>query len=102
MIQVTVMADKGFNVQDLFAPKDVQVNIPAFFSKKNRLTEKQVLSDRKVSSKRVHIERIIGMGKTYKVLTCVLDATETKLAHHIIAACYALCNFRNNIVSRDA
>jgi hypothetical protein len=32
------MADKGFNVQDLFAPFDVHVNIPAFFSKKTRLT----------------------------------------------------------------
>lgn len=81
----SVMADKGFSVQDLFAPHDVQVNIPAFFTKKNRLTEKQILDGRKVSSKRVHIERLIGMGKTYKILVNGLNASETKLALHIIS-----------------
>jgi len=39
----SVMADKGFNVQDLFAPHDVQVNIPTFFVKKNRLSAQQVI-----------------------------------------------------------
>jgi hypothetical protein len=34
------MADKGFNVQDLFAPYDVTINIPTFFRKKNRMTGK--------------------------------------------------------------
>jgi hypothetical protein len=28
------MADKGFNVQDLFAPYDVTINIPTFFGNK--------------------------------------------------------------------
>ena len=27
----SIMADKGFNVQDLFAPFDVSFNIPNFF-----------------------------------------------------------------------
>ena len=30
----SIMSDKGFNVQDLFAPKDAKVNIPTFFKKK--------------------------------------------------------------------
>ncbi|ESO93882.1 hypothetical protein LOTGIDRAFT_153356 [Lottia gigantea] len=30
----SIMADKGFNVQDIFAPKNVTVNIPSFFRKK--------------------------------------------------------------------
>ena len=30
----SIMADKGFNVQDLFAPYDVTINIPTFFRKK--------------------------------------------------------------------
>jgi len=48
------MADKEFNVQDLFAANDVTVNIPTFFKKKNRLSGRQVMSDRKIASKRVH------------------------------------------------
>ena len=36
----TIMADKGFDVQDIFAPIDVNINIPTFFKKKNRMTGK--------------------------------------------------------------
>ena len=38
----SIMADKGFNVQDLFAPYDVTINIPTFFRKRNRMTGKTV------------------------------------------------------------
>ena len=98
----SLMADKGFNVQDIFAPFDVQINIPNFFSKKNRMSGDTVLKDRKIASKRVHIERIIGLGKTYKILDRRMNATETKMASKIIFVCYMLCNFKRNIVPKDA
>ena len=98
----SIMADKGFNVQDLFAPFDVSINIPTFFRKRNRLTGNIVLHDRKISSKRVHIERLIGLGKTYKILCHPLTATETKVSSEIVFICYMLCNFRSNIISKHA
>ena len=98
----SVMADKGFNVQDLFAPRNVMVNIPTFFKKKNRMSGKVVLKDRRVSSKRVHVERIIGLGKTFKILTNPLTGTEAKISSDIIFVCYMLCNFRTCIVSNNA
>jgi hypothetical protein len=98
----SVMADKGFDVQDLFAARDVTVNIPTFFRKKNQMSSKKVMHDRKVSSKRVHIERIIGLGKTYKILTHPLNTSETALSSDIIKVCYMLCNFKKCIVPRDA
>jgi hypothetical protein len=98
----SIMADKGFNVQDLFATNDVTVNIPTFFKKKNRMSGRQVLADRKISSKRVHIERIIGLMKTYKILTAPMQSSETRLASHIINVCAMLCNFRKRIVSETA
>jgi hypothetical protein len=94
----SIMADKGFNVQDLFALNDVTINIPTFFSKKNRMSGKTVLRDRRISSKRVHIERIIGLAKTYKILTHPLNSTETKLASEITFVCFMLCNFKKCIV----
>lgn len=98
----SIMADKGFNVQDLFAPLDVTVNMPTFFKKKNRMSGKIVMKDRKISSKRVHIERIIGLGKTYKILCQPMTSTETKISSHIVFVCYMLCNFRTRIVSEHA
>ena len=58
----SVMADKRFNVQDLFARMDVTINIPTFVKKRNRITGKTLLRDIKVSSKRVHNERIVGQN----------------------------------------
>ena len=98
----SVMSDKGFNVQDLFAPKNITVNIPTFFKKRNRMSCKTVLRDRKISSKRVHIERLIGLAKTYKILKGPLNTTETKLASEIIFVCFTLCNFRKCIVPKYA
>ena len=87
-----VMADKGFNVQDLFALKDVTVNTPTFFQKKNRMTPDTVAKDKKISSKRVHIERIIGCAKIFKILKGPLNARETSLASEIVFMFHA-CEF---------
>ena len=84
----SIMADKGFNVQDLFVPYDVAVNIPTFFNKENRMTNTTVL--KAISSKRVDIERITGLAKTFKILKEPLDITETKLASEITFVCFML------------
>lgn len=97
-----IMGDKRFNVEDLFLPYQVTVNIPTFFRKKNRMSSAAVLRDRKVSSKRVHIERIIGLAKTYKILRDSLTPWESTLATQIIGVVFFLCNFRKTIVGRDA
>ena len=98
----SIMADKGFNVQDLFVPFKVTINIPTFFKKTNRLSGKVVMKDRKIASKRVHIERIIGLGKTFKILREAMNNTESSLASEIISVCFWLCNFRGGIVPVDA
>lgn len=98
----SVMSDQGFNVQDLFASTDVTINIPTFFKKQNRMLGNTVLRDRKISSKRVHIERIIGLAKLFKILKGPLNSTETKLASEIIFVCFILCNFQKCIVPQHA
>jgi len=98
----SVMSDKGFDVQDIFAPYGVKVNIPTFFKKRNRMDGEMVVRDRKIASKRVHVERIIGYAKTYKVLTQPLNSSETLLSSDIVFVCFMLCNFRAGVVPRHA
>ena len=96
------MADRGFNVQDIFATHDITVFIPTFMRKKNRLSGMTVIKDKKIASKRIHIERLIGLAKTYKILQEPMNATETALGSEIIFICCMLCNFRTCIVPRNA
>ena len=84
----SLMADKGFNVQDLFERNDVRINIPTFFRKKNRLSNKTVKADRQIASKRVHIERVIGLAKTFKILKKPLNNTQSALGSQIIKVCF--------------
>lgn len=62
----SVLADRGFNEQDIFASKDVTINTPAFLRGKTQLPGLVVLKDREIANKRVHIERLIGMVKQGK------------------------------------
>ena len=98
----SVMADKGFDVQDLFDQYMVNVNIPTLFRKKNRMSAGTVLKERKIASKRVHVERIIGLAKTYNILKAPMNNTESAMATEIIKVCFFLCNFRSNIVPKTA
>ena len=98
----SVMVDKGFNVQDLFENSMVSINIPTFFHKKNRLSGCAVMKDRKIASKRVHVERVIGLAKTYKILQHPMNNTESAMATQIVRVCFYLCNFRLCIVPKDA
>ncbi len=98
----SVMADKGFNCEDLFIPYQESINMTTFFKKKNRMSSSTILQNRKIASKRVHIERLIGLGKTYTILTEPMSITESSLSIQIIKVVFILCNFHRCIVSEDA
>jgi hypothetical protein len=65
--QDRIMADMDIMVQDLFAPCNIQINIPIMLKGKNHL-EAQNVKDRRTASKRIHVEIIIGLAKTFKIL----------------------------------
>jgi hypothetical protein len=98
----SIMTDKGFQVQDLFAPIDVSVNTPTFLRKRNQFTVRSITKDKKIASKRVHVERLIGLAKTYKILSTPLNNIETVLGSRIMFCCFMLCNFRRRIVPTSA
>ncbi len=94
----SIMADKGFVVQDLFCHRGILINTPTFLKGINQLSVEQVASDQKISSKRVHVERVIGAAKNFKIL-------EQRLTHHyvndggkILFVCLVIQNFKPCIV----
>jgi hypothetical protein len=98
----SIMADRGIMVQDLFACQNVQVNTPTTMKGKNQLPSKTVVKDRRIASKRVHVERVIGLAKTFKILKRDLNHMRTPLGGRIIYVCFAILNFRPCIVGERA
>ena len=58
------------------------------------------MKDCKIASKRVHVETVIGLGKTYKMLCQHTNITESNMAYEIISVCFRLCNFCTRIVQK--
>ncbi|KAL0879277.1 hypothetical protein ABMA27_003057 [Loxostege sticticalis] len=96
----SIMADRGFNVQDLFANKGIGINIPNFLKGKSQIPGVLIKQDQRLSSQRVHNERLIGLTKTYKILTSELNQYYAPMASKIFLVCLMLCNFREGIVHK--
>lgn len=66
----SVMADRGFNIGDLLAGKNVILNIPPKLTDL-QLSENDCVVTRRIASVRVHVERAIGRIKTFKMLKSI-------------------------------
>lgn len=98
----SIMADRGIMVQYLFANNYVQVNTPTLLKGKSQLDAHEVVHDRRVASKRIHFERVIGLAKRYNILKGELSHSKLQLGSRIIFVCFVLSNFRNFIVDKFA
>lgn len=76
--------------------------ITLFLEKELQWVERNLFSKiERFQVKKVHIERIIGLWKSYKILTNPLNSsTETKISSHIKFCPYMMCGFRPSFVSR--
>jgi len=94
-----VMADKGFQIQDLLAPLGVRLNVPPFLSGSSQMPESDVIQTRKIAHLRVHVERAIGRVKEFHILKNTLPATMWDSINEIVYVCCMLCNFSPPLVS---
>lgn len=99
--QDQIMADRGIMVQDLVSALNVYMNTPTTMKGVSQLASDTVIRDRKIASKRIHVERVIGYAKTFKILSH-LSTNSISLSKKIIHICLLLVNFRDCIVSKDA
>ena len=59
----SVMADRGFEVQNLLAKRKVYLNIPPFMRCKDKLSPEEEGETREVASVRIHVKKAIELVK---------------------------------------
>ena len=85
-----IMAEKGFQIQDLLAPLGVCLNNPPFLNSKVHMPVNDVLLTRKIANLRIHVERAIGRVKDYRILQHTVSATMWDSINEVIDVCCML------------
>lgn len=62
----SVMADKGFTVEDLL-PLGVKLNIPPFLGSSKQMPAEEVIQTQEIASLRIHVERVINKIKNFHI-----------------------------------
>ena len=92
-----VMADKGFNIQDLLALREVRLVAPPMLRKDNVCATTSTAA-RRVAAIRVHVERMIRKLKGFTISKGDLPLTMKPYVSSLVTVCAALVNLKPKII----
>ena len=96
--RLTVLADKGFNIQELLLPYGVRLEIPPFLKNKGQLSEIDNKTTKIIANARIHVERVIGRIKEFQILKSELQIQFADLLDNILIICAAIVNLQAPVV----
>ena len=92
-----IMADKGFNIQDLLAIHSVRLIAPPIMTK-STVSARASTATRRVANARVHVERIIRKLKCFYILRGVIPLTFKSYITSIVRVCAAIVNLQPSLI----
>ena len=92
------MADRGFNIQDLLLSREVKLVIPPFTQGRTQFVKGKVEQTSSVARARIHIERVIGRIKNFRILNFRVPLTMVDLLDEIFTKTSALVNLTPPLV----
>lgn len=89
-----IMADRGFEIQDLLVKPNLLLNMPPFKGSRTSMPVDDVVKTQKIASVRIHVERAIGRVKgCFRIFDREIPLTTIGLSNQIWAICCMLTNF---------
>ena len=89
----SVMADRGFDIQDDLTLRGVRLNIPPFLKGRSQLTESELVETRRIASIRIHVERAMERIKNFHIFDRTLPSSMSSIANQTFFVCAVLSNF---------
>ena len=90
----SVMADRGFDIEDDLVLLGVHLNIPPFLRGKPQLSQEELISTRRIASLRIHVERAMERIKNFHIFDRSIPASLTDITDRIFFVCCVLSNFQ--------
>ena len=94
----SVMADKGFTIQDLL-PLRTSLNIPPFLGQFEQMSPENVIRTQQIASVRIHVERAINRIKNYRIWNGVIPLSLFGLVNQMWSICSFLSNVQDPLIS---
>lgn len=95
----SIMADKGFNIQDLLDEVHVKLNIPPFLGMYDQMAGGDVLRTQSIAAERIHVERAINKIKSFHIFDQVIPLSLMGSINQIWTVCALLTLFQEPIIS---
>jgi len=94
----SIMADKGFTIQDLL-PLGISLNIPPFFGSSAQMPAGDVILTQEIASMHIHVERAMNKIKNFHIWDGAVPVHQFTLVNQMWAMCAILCNAQSNNIS---
>ena len=91
---MTVIADRGFDIEDDLVLLGVHLNIPPFLRGKPQLSQEELISTRRIASLRIHVERAMVRIKNFHIFDRSIPTPLTDITDRIFFVCCVLSNFQ--------
>ena len=88
ILNMSVMADRGFTIKTQIEEIGAKLNIPPFLDGCQRMSPDDVKTGRRIASLRIHVGRVIGRVKNYSILKGVLPLSMSRIAN---SDCVCVC-----------
>ena len=96
--RLTIMADRGFNIQELLLPMGIKLEKPPQLTNKVQFAVKNNIKTKAVANARVHVERVIGRMKEFRILKYDIRADSFDVVTNIFRICGGLVNLQPPLV----
>ena len=98
----SLMADRGFEIEEDLAPLKVSLNIPAFLRARDQLDKDEVCESQTIAAVRIHMERAIQRIKRFKIIRNEIGLTMHGSINQIWTVACLLTNLMPPLIQKDA
>lgn len=93
-----IMVDKGFHIDELLKEHGMSLVIPPFATTGQQFTKEQLELNRLIANARIHVERVIGEAKRYRMLSTEVPIILIPHYSKVVFVTFHLLNYVGDIV----